>query len=314
MITLFKKQPTVEQIHAEFDSAEERILQECDNLLNELKIPTETQLERKATMIAELGFVNSETVKQAATLKEKSKTIQHKLEVTKTQAELIREFKVKYPNEKFITIDELERICEKYNLIHAPAVNYIKDIPEKNVLEMVNCKKLEIEDKFQNTIELSEFNDLGKVLLAALGKTNNPTFTLLEMIELNKYWIKDNIGKYAVNSININSDSWFTLGGEYYLKNKNIDTSLFSANYPRFKKAITISKEGLFIAAPKSHFDLNGLDKKSKYGFFKVTVTEVKDPVVFEYCKNNICRIITKWGTDDDQSYLDPALLNETLN
>lgn len=71
---------------------------------------------------------------------------------------------------------------------------------------------------------------------------------------------------------------------------------------------------GFFIAAPKSHFNLKDLNKKSKYGFFNVTVTEVKDPVVFEYCKNDICRINTMWGTEDDKSYLDPILFNEKMN
>ena len=62
----------------------------------------------------------------------------------------INEFKVKYPDSKFITIDQLEHICEKYALIHAPATNYIKDIPEKNVLEMANRKKLYEFDKIQD--------------------------------------------------------------------------------------------------------------------------------------------------------------------
>lgn len=75
-----------------------------------------------------------------------------------------------------------------------------------------------------------------------------------------------------------------------------------------------INKQGLFIAAPASHFNLDGVDKKTEFGYFQTEIIEVKDPVVYEYCKNNICRIVTKWGTDDDQSYLDSALLNESHN
>lgn len=40
-----KQQFTVEQIHAEFDSGEERILAECNKILSNLNIPTETQVE-----------------------------------------------------------------------------------------------------------------------------------------------------------------------------------------------------------------------------------------------------------------------------
>jgi hypothetical protein len=305
MITLFKKQPTVEQIHAEFDSAEEKILQECDNILNELKIPTETQIERKASIMQELGFVNSETVKQADILKEKSKTIQNKLEITKTQAELIREFKVKYPNEKFITIDELERICEKYNLIHAPAINYIKDIPEKNVLEMANCKKLAIEDKSSVEVQLE---GLKSNYLLELFNKKEPIFTEHDLTRIKNY----NFAR-LLQYFKDGDDMWSYCAVKYGIDNKpGTDDPKYSQYH--FKESIIIDKSGFFVAAPKSHFDLTGLNKKSKYGFFKVEVKEVKDPVVFEYCKNNICRIVTKWGTDDDQSYLDPALLNETLN
>jgi hypothetical protein len=47
---------------------------------------------------------------------------------------------------------------------------------------------------------------------------------------------------------------------------------------------------------------------------FLVKTVEVKDPIVFQFCKGDICRIITKWGTSDDQSYLDPLVINETMN
>lgn len=50
MITLFKKQPvpTVEQIHAEIDSAESKILDECERVLNTLNILTQSKIEKKA--------------------------------------------------------------------------------------------------------------------------------------------------------------------------------------------------------------------------------------------------------------------------
>lgn len=231
---------TVEEIHAQFDSAESRILDQCDTILAELQIPTETQIEKKAKLLQQLGFENSETVKQASVLKKRRREIETKINLTKQQANLIRSYKVKYPLEKFITVEELERICNKYNLIHAPVKNYIKDIPEKNVLEMTNCKKLDDYDKKE--IRNNFFNK-----------------------------------EFLINSI-------------------------------------VIDKSGLFIAAPSSHFNLDGLDKKSQYGYFNVEKYEVKDPVVFEYCKNNICRIVTKWGTEDDQAYLDPLLTNEIEN
>ena len=148
MLSILKKPTPVEVIHAEFDSAQDRILDECDKILAELQIPTETQIEKKASIMEELGFINSEIIQQAKVLKERTQKIEQKINLTIIQAESIRYFKQKYPFEKFITVDELNRICEKYNLIHAPVSNYIKDIPEKNVNEMLNCTKLDVEDKY----------------------------------------------------------------------------------------------------------------------------------------------------------------------
>jgi hypothetical protein len=98
--------------------------------------------------------------------------------------------------------------------------------------------------------------------------------------------------------------------------NTHFGSKVVSCSYNGIsREEITIDKSGFFIAAPKTHFNLKGLTQKSKFGFFNVlTVTVPKDPIVFEYCKNGICRIITKWGTSDDQSYLDPALTNEIYN
>ena len=283
MKTLFKK-ITVEQIHEEFDSAQERILNEADRLLDELKIPTETKLERKAKALKELGFVNSEPVKQYSKLETTQNEIKKKLELTSTQAEAIRYFSAMYPLEKFITVSELERICAKYNLIHAPSANYIKDIPEKNVLEMKNVKPLDVHDKANKLIVPTRLSRLAE-------KKDHDRYE-------KNIWLGNPIPEKHPHNVT---------GSTMYVKPEGMD-------YIWIDRVETIEKEGLFIAAPKSHFNLKGLNKKSKFGFFTVTVHEVKDPVVFQYCRNNIVRIISKWGTDDDKSYLDSALTNENMN
>lgn len=67
-------------------------------------------------------------------------------------------------------------------------------------------------------------------------------------------------------------------------------------------------KKGLFIAAPKAHFDLTGLEKgkQSKFGFF---TPEPKDPIVFRYVRGGI-QILTMWGLEAN----DPSLQNEIYN
>lgn len=292
MLSILKKPTPVEVIHAEFDSAQDRILDECDKILAELQIPTETQIEKKASIMEELGFINSEIIQQAKVLKERTQKIEQKINLTIIQAESIRYFKQKYPFEKFITVDELNRICEKYNLIHAPVSNYIKDIPEKNVNEMLNCTKLDVEDKYVPVFQV-ELHFYGNLW----GYES-------------KYCEKKEIKKLP-KTIVVSKRFDYEHQLRDYLQEKYNIIGILPTQSVTYTK---IDKSGLFIAAPKSHFNLEGLNKKSKYGFFKTEIFEVKDPVVFEYCKNDICRIITKWGTEDDQSYLDPSLTNEIFN
>lgn len=294
MFNLFKKVATVEEIHQEFDSAEERIMNECDKLLSSLKIPTESALERKAQMLNNLGFINSETVHRANEISSRKEKIQDQLKLTNLQVETIKELKFKYPFEKFITVDELERICKKYDLIYAPVSKYIKDVPEKNVLEMSKCKKLERCDMYPQS---SMFNHI--------------EFCDFHTTEYKKFVKKNVLNKPFHDDIN----PWtpYRIIFERMIKDFKGDIGDNSIYY-RDLKVKEIDRNGLFISAPKSHFNLDGLSKEGLFGFFSVTTTEVKDPVVFEFCKNDICRIITKWGTDDDQSYLDSTLTNETLN
>ena len=70
----------------------------------------------------------------------------------------------------------------------------------------------------------------------------------------------------------------------------------------------TIDHSGLFIAAPKSHFDLKELDQNGK-GFFKTTKQEIKDPIVFRYVKGGI-QVLSKWGLEAEDEMLQQEILN----
>lgn len=279
---LFTKTVTVEQIHEEFDSAQERILLKAKEIIKNSS--DDENLIRKSKMLSELGFVNSETAV-------KGEKIVEKIEISEKVASHINRLKFEYPLDKFITVDELDRICNKYGLIHAPVINYIKDVPEKNVLEMKNSKRLSSEHaavdrrmfRYTGSFNSNATREQKKLFKSGIDITDMPNYD-------SDFWIDNNdISNWAF--------------GERLCAYDNIDKSID-----------TIKRGGLFIAAPKTHFDLRGLKKATKFGFFGYSTQEIKDPVVFEYCKNDIIRIVTKWGTDDDQSYLDEGLINEILN
>lgn len=125
MLKLFKAKKTTEQIiaeiHNEFDSASERLLQEAKNIV--------VKDNGKSERLGRLGFSSSRPVKEV----EKTRKAQND---ARQLAERVSYFKQWYPHNKFITEDAVEKICEKYGLVFADAQYYKGDVPEKNLIEM----------------------------------------------------------------------------------------------------------------------------------------------------------------------------------
>lgn len=120
---------TVQEIHNEFFSAEERLLQEAKELIANPQVAKANKAER----YTKLGFGSCKPVKEALELADKhlkSKELQKTIEY----------FQQHYPANKFITEPEVKRICEKYGLLLGDATNYIGDIPEKNLGEIERFK------------------------------------------------------------------------------------------------------------------------------------------------------------------------------
>ncbi len=298
MINLLNKKVTVEQIHAEFDSAQDRLLKEMDCILKEIQIPTESSIEKKAKMLKEVGFTNEPSVKKAEQIKIRTNGLLQKQTLTKTNAELLQHYKFTYPNEKFLTKQEMDRICKKYNLIYATIDRYIKEVPDKNLQDIYKTRPLLPNDvspssfiinkvTFENYSDSDSVKEANRLLNQhIIGKEFDRT--LLMGLSINSRWIINRIAESLGTSIR--ADAYI----------KKIE---YSEN----------PKNELIIAAPKSHFNLAGLTKNG-FSFLQSKIFEVKDPVVMEYCKGDFIRVITKWGTDDDQSFLDESLINEKLN
>ena len=274
----------IAKIHNEFDTAQERLLNEAKEIIN----GTSKLFSDKAERLERIGFINTETVVKH----KKNKDVLIK---NKAQAELIEYYKQNYPFQKFITETELDRICDKYKLIYAPISNYIKDVPEKNISEIESCTDLNQKDCIETTYKVIKTNNEADFLklLNHLGK-NTPEFTNTEVLEI----AKNNGRRGALDWIFDQST---------YMVFHDIKEKLklrFS-----IEKYETIYKQGLFIAAPISNFNLEGLKKHKKFGFLQISVTEIKDPVVFRYCRGGI-QVLSKWGLEGQ----DESLTNEKLN
>lgn len=127
----------IEEIHNEFDSATDRLYNEAKSILSQ-EVDTE-----KGGKLAKLGFGQC---KEAIA----SKTIESLRNSKKALAESIEYFRFHYPNYKFITGEEVEKICKKYHLVFGDCRYYIGEVPSKNVEEMDKFK-LRQEDMEKHT-------------------------------------------------------------------------------------------------------------------------------------------------------------------
>jgi hypothetical protein len=115
----------VAEIHNEFDTAAERLLKEAKAIIGN----TDKANAEKASRLKKLGFGSAAPVKKNEGQVEKERK-------GKELADLILYYQTWYPGNKFITEQEVERICKKYGLLCGAVSNYIGDVPEKNLREI----------------------------------------------------------------------------------------------------------------------------------------------------------------------------------
>lgn len=296
---MFKsKEAKIAEIHLAFDSAQDRLLAEAKAILAQSGPSVEALLINQATRLSNLGFTNAKLVKEVEKKKVAADTSAKTKELTKAEAELIEYYKVTYPFIKFLTEAELDRICDKYNLVYAPVANYLGNVPEKNLRDIETAQPL-------------HRNELKPA----------PSDQPFAIIRHNDDSALDRVIVYNMKGISGSSKIGKCLRSEVGLQvnlrandanSRSHLTKYLESRYPELKGHLdrwftaemrSEKRTGLFIAAPRSEFDLTGL-KKNKKGFFAFTEFKVEDPIVFRYCRGGI-QVLTKWGIEAN----DPALL-----
>ena len=255
----------VQKIHDEFDSAMDRLLVEAKSIIE--SVPQTEKWKR----LQQLGFTSSEPVKQA-------EQINYHLAINRQQADLILYHKETYPFQKFLTEIELDRICDKYNLVYAPVSAYLKDVPEKNLKDIELAPPIKTEDKVGTITKITYTGELeADTLEHQKNLYRKGIFVAGSSPAYPSYIFRDATGlrKHSHSAV--------------------------------YWEAKEMNRSGLFIAAPKSHFNLKGLTKTASRRFEFVTIK--KDPIVFRYVRGGV-QVITKWGLEAS----DEALVNEINN
>jgi hypothetical protein len=260
------EQITAEQIHQEFYSAEDRLLDEAKDLIENPKIKQMLRAER----FSKIGFSSAKPVKEMEEIffatQKASKTIS-----------AIEYFRIHYPNNKFITEDEVVKICKKYALLLGDAVNYIGDIPEKNLYEIEHFK-LRKEDYTPKEDLLSGFTGLIPFILH--GGQSSVGFDIAENINSSQSTVWDR---------------WLRTGG---------GDAFFNARGKQIEVAEKNNHEQakFKICAPQKDFNTAGYEIKDGYCL-------VWDPVVLQPVKGGYL-IVTAWGPEAS----DEIIVNQIKN
>ena len=300
------EQELIEEIHNEFDTAPDRILQQALSIIGEQqssKVSLESEIEDKAIRLKNLGFVKNGIVDKLEKIEERNRQKDLIINMETKMAEGIRYYARTYPFLKFLPVSELDRICDKYGLVYAPVKHYKMPVPDKNLKEIEDAQPIKSFDeqknlityKFQNRYESrrSDFNKLVELF-------GGDTFTEEELQNIHMKYFGERGGHRV-------SDTFWYYG--YLAEKGRITNPVIYKSFIADAIETTYNRQGLFIAAPKDHFDLTGLTFDKKKGYFQTTIQIKKDPIVFRYVKGGI-QVLSKWGLEAD----DPALQIEILN
>ena len=311
---IFKRKTSddlVREIHNEFDTAGDKLLKQAQDILEKIALESKDEaLKNKAKIMNDIGFTNSKFVIDINSKIEKDKREKDKAE---KNANLVMYYKEKYPNLKFLNETDLDTICKKYNLVYAPVKNYIENVPDKNLNDILQAQELDVVDTPDNKYYYTDITTS-----ASINKDMKAFINSLKIEVDKRQFSKPEEERVGIKrSIDITS-----LGYDDYRTRQTFNAAMFVSkflrdNYSKYDidainsmnislSKVEVERGGLFICAPKKHFNLENLSKDKKYGFFEKMTTqiiEVKDPIVFRYVKGGI-QVITKWGIEAEDKLL----------
>lgn len=262
----------VEDIHNEFFTAGDNILQEATCLLKELE---EKDLA-KGKRLAAIGFGKTREAVVAI-------ETQNKLATTKEIADLVMYYRMNYPNNKFITEEQVKDICFKYNLVCGEIGLFKGFVPEKKLvsIEKFNLKE---EDKF----------DITKPIYFATSENGTDDWKPINISE--KDFLTDYVKVYINKSYHYVRHVCPTLNNG---KGKVVSHLA--------QPELVNNKTKLQICAPIKDMEIEGMSVKEGYQLFKQI--NVPDPVVLQPVKGGYL-IVCAWG--DEAS--DEIVVNQTSN
>jgi hypothetical protein len=124
----------IDEIHNEFDTAPQRILEQALEIINsqsDVKIELQTTIVEKALRLKSLGFEKNALVYNLTHTEREIRRSEGLIDMNNEMAHRIGYYTSSYPFLKFLPESELDRICDKYGLVYAPVKHYRMPVPER---------------------------------------------------------------------------------------------------------------------------------------------------------------------------------------
>jgi hypothetical protein len=276
---LTKEQSLVKEIHSAFDREADTLL-----VIPKKNFPKREAIEEKAERLKNLGFIRSSEVERLERFDRDLEAQVKQYEEQRTAHEFAQKYRTKYPGLKFITQEQLDEICWKYDLVTKDISEYTGEVPEQKLFE-IEYRLDEIEEA---DIHVNDF-------LYSLDVFDEEKFSRL--VEESR----DRISCYVLASIKSTTTYHCRSRGKNQLSDPEIIEAFKNQGVP--EKDIILSKVrikessnyGLRISAPESMFR-----KEPSKGL---------DPIVLQPVNGGYL-VIAKWGEEAN----DPELVVPELN
>lgn len=261
----------IAEIHDTFNTAGDKLLANATKILQMEKSPYE-----KVERLKIAGFVSSIEVQKWNTLS-----------VTKKLADLIQYYQAKYPNNKFITEEQVRLICDKYKLVCAPIERYKGFVPEIKLRDIESFK--------------FDTRDNAVLMIKIIGAWGTGIGVDFGIRRLGGKHIHKKLGLKLIPE---NHPSLYCHGNSLFAIREGGDN--VGGGY--VDKIQIFGDRQMQICAPSKDMKLTGLSKIGAI-FSSVSTVTVPDPVVLQPCAGGYL-IVTAWG--DEAS--DENVVNQKMN
>lgn len=238
----------IDEIHNQFFTAGDNILEEAKSLLSKL----ETEDIAKGKRLAALGF--GKTREAVAAVETETK-----LATTKEIAELVVYYKVNYPNNKFITEEQVKAICEKYGLVCGETSAYKGFVPERKIQDIERFSLLDKDTNYGVVVD-----------------GNGNVIKYLDKEAFNTLWTNDNL---------FHKKGFYTSSDRTFEKRNNLQF------LPRFSR-VEFNQIGMKICAP-----LKDMEVKPNQRVVGHKIKDIPDPVVLQPVRGGYL-IVCAWGDE----------------